>query len=158
MEITNEIKLKVFAQYLGQKALTNKQSYKDPSAGKLSQVDISTNELVTDGEGGYYLSDTSNTKLILKPLSAISDEDAIEVCKLQQEFKEQKDIKVGFYIDIKNNGCLDCIIEWDGYKHDYFQPVYSTTYQFLQSKGYDLPQYLLGGKTLQECGLAIYDN
>ena len=30
-------------------------------------------------------------------------------------------------------------------------------FQYLQSEGYDLPQHLLGGKTLQECGLAIYE-
>jgi hypothetical protein len=31
------------------------------------------------------------------------------------------------------------------------------TYQYLISKGYDLPNYLLGGKTLHECGLCIYE-
>jgi hypothetical protein len=30
------------------------------------------------------------------------------------------------------------------------------SYQYLISKGYDMPQYLLGGKTLQEAGLAEY--
>lgn len=142
MEITNEIKQKLVYQYLGQKYF-----YKN-EFGTYSGI-----------VGEYHTNEHIGNKffvLRLKSLSEITDEDAIEVCKLQQEFKEQNGIKVGFDIDIKNNGCLDCIIEWDGYKHDYFQPVYSTTYQFLQSKGYDMPQYLLGGKTLKEVGLAVH--
>ena len=149
MEITNEIKLKVFAQYLGQKALTNKQSYKDPSAGKLSQVDISTNELVTDGEGGYYLSDTSNTKLILKQLSAISDGDAIEVAKIisyrKTNLEHLKEDIFDFFVD-DNLIIKSTVIS------------INSSFQYLQSKGYDLPQYLLGGKTLKEVGMAIYEN
>lgn len=148
MEITNETKAKVFAQYLGNKC------YRGGTPDE-------TLTGITDE--GFYFADgdlhpfKNPIKLMLKPLSAIRDEDAIEVAKLQQEFKNQKGIKVGFHIDDKNNGCLDCIIEWGGYKHDYWQPVYSPTFQYLQNKGYDLPNYLLGGKTLQKAGLAIYE-
>ncbi|MBK7362656.1 MAG: hypothetical protein IPJ01_10210 [Micavibrio sp.] len=120
MEITNEIKQKLVYQYLGQKYF-----YK--------------NEFGTYGGivGEYHTNEHIKNEffvLRLKSLSEITDEDAIEVCKLQQEFKGQNGIKVGFDIDIKNNGCLDCIIEWDKHKHDCFQPIYSPTYQFLQSK------------------------
>ena len=141
MEITHEIKCKVFAQYWGQKIAKFENH---------PNIDLVDDVLID----GCYI---NRYKLIIKPLLAITDEDAIQVCKLQQEFKEQTGIKVGFHIDEKNSGCLDCIIEWDGYKHDYFQPVYSQTYQYLQSKGYDLPQYFLEGRTLHEAGLAIYE-
>jgi len=144
MEIEYEIKRKVFGQYLGQVAQWKNLEYTDKYETETMWDNVE-----------YYIG--NKAYLILKPLSEITDEDIIEVCKLQQEFKEQKDIKVSFDIDIKNKGCLDCCIEWDGYKHDYYQPVYSPTYQYLQLKGYDLPQYLLEGKTLQEVGLAIYE-
>jgi hypothetical protein len=157
MEITNEIKAKVFAQYLGQ------YSYKDYSAQGLG---IRREKLVGVEENGiiwiwdalsHRAENRPDAKLILKPLSSITDEDAIEVAKLQQEYEQKEEIRVAFSIDEKNNGCLDCLIEYKGYSHDYWQPVYSPTFQYLQSKGYDLPNYLLGGKTLKEAGLAIYE-
>lgn len=42
-----------------------------------------------------------------------------------------------------------CIIEQKG--------LSSIAFQFLQSKGYDLPNWYLGGKTLYEAGLCIYE-
>jgi len=102
MEITDEIKDKVFAQYLGQNIL-----------------------------GG---------RIILKPLSAITNEDAAEVVFMQWEKKR------GSLVD-----------------PDWAKRMVSTLalradiYQFLQSKGYDLPHFLLGGRCLRETGLAIYE-
>lgn len=143
--ISKEIKSKLFAQYLGQKILI-------PKVVDSKEHWFCTPSTILNIDVG--LKDYNGTVLVLKPLSNITSEEAIEVTKLQQEWKSQKDIKISFFIDEKNNGCLDCCIEWEGYEHDYYQPIYTSSYQYLQSKGYDLPQYLLGGKTLVEVGLA----
>lgn len=142
MEITNEIKAKVFAQYLGQYFKVGVFS------GDLKNINIET--------------DLSNTMLVLKPLSSITDEDAIEATKHFGRapfiFERVNDsIEVGFFdrgvISIGFNGKIsDAGSEITRQGIDYF-----ISYQYLQSKGYDLPQYLLGGKTLKEAGLAIYE-
>jgi len=165
MEITNEIKAKVFAQYLGQMIELDNSGSKVRNRKLISVGGIDDEEYLKlrmgeakDGFTHVCFVKSNECKLILKNISDITNEYAIEFTKLQQEGigKNIENIKIGFHIDEKNNGCLDCIIEWDGYSHDYWQPVYSPSFQYLQSKGYDLPQYLLGGKTLQECGLAVY--
>jgi len=94
--------------------------------------------------GGLQWLNLSAFKLILKPLSKISKEDADGVVKIMNY--EQKDtLKDILYIakfKILDSTSPEKAIE---------------IYQFLQSKGYDMPQYLLGGKTLQDVGLAIYE-
>jgi hypothetical protein len=150
MEITNDIKAKVFAQYSEENIEYTKEIGRKYY---FTKIDFEKGYL-SENNGCTF--DISEVKLILKPLSAMLREDAIEVAKLQQE-KFGEGLKISLHIDDKNYGCLDCLIEWDGHRHDYWQPVYSPTLQYLQSKGYDLPQYLLGGKTLHEAGLAIYE-
>src|SRR5688572_48999 len=110
MEITNEVKAKVFAQYLGQKVVVD-ASKRHSGTGKNCDlkaapgifdsinrnIDIDQWCGVTyDLEGGLYFYDcfdqlkrshadfhkTDDVKLILRPLSAITDEDAIEVVKM----------------------------------------------------------------------------
>jgi hypothetical protein len=165
MEITSEIKAKVFAQYLGQLALTNKESYKDPAPGNLSSVDISTGELITDGEGGYYLSEVTNTKLILKPLSQISDENAIScghIARLKGDIKIDR-FALGLTMTDENGRSLtiyfnhasnvrvkDEVRQAEVIEYSYL------VYQNCVMLGYDMPHVLLGGKNLFECNLAIY--
>lgn len=139
MEISIEIKAKVFAQYWGQTILQT------PGVNGLFEVN------------GIDLEDSSvfpHCKLKLKPLSSITDEDAIEVAKLIFEKsyssdkkhdqlvlqKCQAEVFVKTMNDTPNTGVEKLFI-----------------YQFLQSRGYDLPQHLLNGKTLKEAGLAIYE-
>jgi len=168
MTITNEIKSKVFAQYLGQICQTmTRQTQGEGKAsiylkGHLKEIDLGMqndfigllleNETDACNHTNY---NTDQAKLILTPLSQISDEDAIEFVKVTS--KDDTFVKC-------ENGVIF-------HKDSLFEDVFATnlndnyntclpikSFQFLQSKGYDLPQYLLGGKTLHECGLAIYES
>jgi len=130
MEITNEIKAKVFAQYLGQYVICDSEYH-----GK--------KEL-----NGRSLFGLPPCKIILKPLSAITDEDAIEVAQLI----------MGGFEALKNGKAFIKQIDKRESMVLHFHPLNTfQAFQFLQSKGYDLPNYLLGGKTLNEVGLAIYE-
>lgn len=154
MEITNEIKAKIFAQYLGQEFKWSEETDEDYTP-ILSAVNIGgsvfSEEADDSGEGCYSINEC---KLILKPLSAITDEDAIEVAKLifgksynQEKGHDQlvlKKCQAEAFIKTMNDTPLTGRESW-------------FIYQFLQSHEYDLPQYLLGGKTLKECDLAIYE-
>ena len=127
MEITTEIKEKVFAQYLGTKSILY-------VGGKIvGESNLTTNILNQLSK--------NDVKLVLKPLSEMSQEDSFKVMKLSGfEYKiESKQFELA--------GAL--FSDWNDI------PM---AYQYLQSKGYDLPNYLLGKKTLEECGLAIYEN
>ena len=133
MEISNEIKGKVFAQYLGH---------------NISYGHTLTGKIISDIEHGLLRDDI---KLIIKPLSSITDEDAIEASAViggashlskESQIKQLRDLfsSPNFWVNQTNIS---------GYK-------WFNCCQFLQSKGYDLPNYLLGGKTLHECNLAIF--
>lgn len=141
MNITNETKAKVFAQYIGQNI----------------QWGDSRNRIITMRLNGDEIDKTSRgelnylelpKKLILKPFSAITDEDALDVAKFlwpnNTEYQKAYDGK--YYVDNLFNEDFEM-----------YSPNSITIYQILQSKGYDLPHYLLGGKTLHEAGLAIYE-
>jgi hypothetical protein len=148
MEITNEIKITVFAQYLGQR-----WRWKGNSVVKLYLTDINTigNPEYKDNE----------MLLELKPLTAITDEHAIEMAKLFGDVDGE--IIINRPTDVTNK---DIYFVVQVYTNKPKFTSYSTpkiwsdgygvnAYQWLQSKGYDLPHYLLGGKTLIESGLAI---
>jgi hypothetical protein len=136
MEVKNKIKSKVFAQYLGNKIRFDNSRSSDWSI-------LSPSHLYLDNE----------FKIIIKPLSSITDEDAIEASAIiggashlstESQIKQLRDLfsSPNFWVNQTNIS---------GYK-------WFNCCQFLQSKGYDLPNYLLGGKTLYECNLAIYEN
>lgn len=139
MEISNEIKAKVFAQYLGQrilvKSLTN------------YTCDLVLNNPYNDHRNGMELKSAifNNAILILKPLSQISDEDAIEVAHIGYGVERKQKINENKDRYIKN------------VKIYFLNNPTAFVYQFLQSKGYDLPNYYLDGKTLFESNLAIYE-
>lgn len=124
--IAEEVKAKVFALYLGQTCI-------DSDNKKHHILGISLEEAMIQVDGDNHDVDWWNfdaVKLILKPLSSITDEDAIE-CGWKQIMSLKE------FADAKSVRPLE-------------------VYQRLINKGYDLPQYLLGGKTLKETGLAIY--
>lgn len=141
MEITNEIKAKVFAQYLGHICRYDMEGRPFRGTDK--------NELLTT-ENLALLCFSNHRKMVLKPLSAITDEDAIYLAKV-------------VYPDWKTR--FDDSFNFSGIGRDIVCATYKGRYseiklnyaQFLQSRGYDLPQYLLDGKTLHEAGLAIYE-
>lgn len=141
MDITNDTKAKVFAQYLGQHVAIAGKKYK---LGTL----ITSNRKEVDL---FYAIDNVS-QLILKPLSKISESDAVLVAKQcgydEETFGIERLPAIGKRIAksvIKlNTEDLDCL-----------QIVFA--YQYLQSMGYDMPNHYLNGKNLYEAGLAIYE-
>jgi hypothetical protein len=152
MELSNEIIAKVISPYIGCMCLTNTRESQGEGKpfkflkGKFLEIDLGMmdsfigllleNETEPSNHENYSASDI---KLILKPLSAITDSDAIEVQKILGLRMSKKSNQ---FKDICNAATPECAIE---------------IYQFLQNKGYDMPHYLLGIKTLKEVGLAIYE-
>lgn len=146
MEITKETKIRLFAQYLGCKV-----EWMDESAVPFQRKGQRRFNL-PDGFGGVSRN-IDHYALVLKPLSSITDEDAIELASIHK-WKELW--KEDGYMD--EEAINRSLIEKgnDMVTTELFKlPIKG--YQFLQSKGYDLPQYLLGGATLKEAGLAIYE-
>lgn len=159
--ITNEVKAKVFAQYLGQQVHSEIKS-----TCKLSGVLINdhkewcawlTGKTMNSNDSIGLSYAIEDCKLILTPLSSISDEDAIEVSKMNTWFNRSKDDKYEVYENWQNKKVVSsgggikyekCVIEYES--------LSLAAFQFLQSRGYDLPQWTLGGKTLHESGLCIY--
>lgn len=154
MKISNDIIAKVFSPYLGQR-LSAELIYKGFTC------ELVINNFTTSMANGMTIGTAiqNNAKLILKPLSLITMDDAIEVCKIYGHEKGQ--------VIINPKGDELTIIEFKRAEYDssYIWLSLNTNekwnifvYQYLQSKGYDLPQFLLGGKTLEKAGLAIYEN
>lgn len=141
MEISNEIKCKVLALYLGQMINENNSTLYDT----MVSVDLFNESICTSNHITYKLDEV---KLVLKPLSEISDEDAIQVDELISP--QYSSIK-HFHTVTRGKVWIRDILSGNQVSNVF------NVYQFLQYKGYDLPNYLLGGKTLQESGLAIYE-
>jgi hypothetical protein len=157
MEITDEIKAKVFAQYLGQY-----MTY--PVDVRFTEWGIGSNGTITDLKGGLYNPDLC--RLSLKPLTSITDEDIGGVIKIEFGQGDSPTIfrvKDTTAIRFNVNGIEKRILFQRYCNND---PIESNTplkrtlaiYQYLQSKGYDVPQWLLGWKTLHGAGLAIYES
>lgn len=129
MEISEEIKQKIVYQYFGQKYL-----YKNEFGTFKGVV------------GEYHTNEHLKNKsfiLMLKPLNSITDEEFDKCWETIQESHDtlSKDWLKHHFKNQGNKQISMCV--------DLF------SYQYLISKGYDLPHYLLGGKTLKESGLAI---
>lgn len=140
MEITNEIAKKVILQYVDCKVIFGYEGHE--KKGNLEGYTEPFGFQVQDQSNAMFIRHNVRKellKLILKPLSSITDEDAIEVQKLIG-FRANRKFKQ--FIEMCNATSPESAIE---------------IYQFLQSKGYDMPHYLLGGKTLEESGLAVYE-
>lgn len=147
MEITNEIKAKMFAQYLGCRIRPNPK-YTIPEYYKQYLDKTGTYEC----KGSLITTGANRDLLVLKPLTSITDEDAKEVACID---KWDKIWEEDGYMDKE---AMEASLIQKGYEMvtDYLFQLPYKGYQFLQSKGYDIPQYLLGGKTLKEAGIAIY--
>lgn len=147
MEITNEIKAKVMMQYWGQDL-----SIPDYFGYELEGVSGLSVKAFGRNNGMHELFKLEACKLILKPLSSITDEDATELAcihkwkELWEEDSFMDEEAINRSLIEKGNDMVTT---------ELFKLPFKG-YQFLQYKGYDLPQYLLGGKTLKEAGLAIY--
>lgn len=128
MEITDEIKAKVFFQYIGQMTIWEYN-------GRMWHIRIG---LLNIHNVKDHIDDK---KIVLKPLSAITDEESLEVANIVQP--------TGGLTAEDGKAIVSNLAKFE-------LSVCCMIVQYLQLKGYDLPQYLLGGKTLEEVGLAIY--
>lgn len=133
MKVTDEIKYTVLAQYYGQEAKltrTNGTVY----IGKHPELRSCHNN-----------SSTKSYKLILKPLYSITDEEATRIGEILGITEP-----LG-YSDVERCRLMEGrkLIKRHGFLHNI------SVYQYLQSRGYDLPHFLLGGKTLKEAGIAL---
>ena len=141
-----------FSNYIGQKVLVTNEKYTNGQySGTLEGIQpASLTELfvshVSGSDGWEAIADC---KLVLKPLSEITDEDAVSVAKIVYpniETDELTTTQAEVGRDILQSGFSEinfsraCLVA-----------------QFLQWSGYDLPQQLLGGKTIHESGFAIYN-
>ncbi len=159
MEITSEIKTKVFAQYLGalirlevglDRTLVGVGGIGDQIRG--NGVEYFTTRLGKSGANQFIHSEFvkhSNSKLILRSISSLTEEHLIECAKICHistyentipNFRES--VKKIFESQLRNTLSFDVAIN---------------LYQFLTSQGYDTVHYLLEGKTLFECNLCIYE-
>jgi hypothetical protein len=149
MKTTNEIKAKVFAMYLGCLYIRDE---KDENCLRRS---LDGSSILGIGEG---ITNWGNAKLILKPLSSITDEHMIWVFDTANNLHEKRKL---YPRDVTENTPLlkDFRLQISNgfahYKGGYLSD--SAVHQYLISKGYDVPLMLLGWKTLQESGLAIYE-
>lgn len=154
MKFSEDIIGKVIAQYLGAKVdISNTEWYKDERKlrnrfieAKLSGVNLHEDSMrgcikhnIETNNNGLQWLDYNAFKLILKPLSSITDEDAIEVAKMWNKHTITVHNKDSVKEFLSKHGCIN----------------YLEIYQFLISRYYDIPQLLLNGKTLFEAGLAL---
>lgn len=155
MKIKNETIAKVFSQYLGGTI--------NHSGRNIYLMGVNMSDSTFRDENGfiYYIDNT--TKIILKPFSAMSDKDAIEMAKKFGGIKGKVHLNRPTDLENKNiHFTVQVIVDeplWKSYSTPkYWRDGYGVmAYQWLQLKGYDLPHYLLRGKTLYEAGLAIYE-
>lgn len=146
MEITNKTKVKIFAPYIGCLTYDDLGRFGGIRRERLMEIHADGCLMIWD-EPLQTLENRPSCKLILKPLSEITDEDAKEAIKIWGEAPYPFG---AITEDSRPSKWRRVIIE-----HSKELPIF--VYQYLQSKGYDLPNYLLGGKTFFECELAIYE-
>lgn len=90
--------------------------------------------------------------LILKPICEISDDDAFELSNILNV----RLTKAGKIETIKHWISKDILSTSGYFTIDGDALKFLEAFDFLKSKGYDLPNILLGNKTLEQVGLAIY--
>lgn len=149
MEITNKIKQTIFAQYV--------------NSCKIEMNKFGSDEDVPTGEKSREIEDFDNIIL-----SILMDEDAFETYepKLVLKPKSTSENQMAFdeedYLSFKKIESITGELLKDAVgKDDFISKMTISSflsYQYCVSRGIDLPQYFLDGKTLQEAGLAIYEN
>lgn len=156
-ELTTEQKARVFAQYIGHQVRhqIDEDRHQQNTLGA-AQID----GIMLRGNSGYWSASMDAFKLLLRPLSAITDEDAIEVARLlgyeyprneKGQFVERIDLVEvgrGAIGGISRNGLVETF------------NVLAEVIQFLIQRGYAVPTFVapnhpLNGKTPIEMGLAI---
>lgn len=154
--ITNENKYKAALQYYGCDFLLCFNIENNPVIEKFTDANTAPDLYEPD----YNNKRDKRELLILKPLSAISDKDAADL--IRNSCLNGFDHSVIINGKIETNNKVTSIWHIFGGAH-YVEYIHEGNIslnrgQFLQSRGYDLPSYYLGGQTLKEAGLAIYNN
>ncbi len=166
MEITESTKIKILGQYLGQ---------------KITPIDLSDRSSILSVALLHKLISNGlwwrDFKLILKPVIEITDEEIIECCFVGYPLAFQgNNGKSKWSVTRSDQNFASVKCKWSDFSFEfdltgepdiltmYHNGDLSTSlsnlyvYQHLQAEGYDLPQYILGSKTLEQSGLAIYKN
>lgn len=136
MKITKEVKAKIFSLYYGQSVLRWHQ-WIDSTPNSFVDMRTPMRLELSVGNGWY---------ILLKPLSEISDEDAIQVSEILYG-------SVTRATSIRNTKIIiDCIC--DGFIDDeYKMSDFIHIIQLLQSKGYALPYFDYSVNDLVELGV-----
>ena len=142
-----DVKRKVFSQYVGQSMKVIMNSGK----AEICECNVSTISLLNPED-----------VLILRPLIDITDDEAIEMAKMFGNIKRDA-LVLNRPTDLLNDDIhfavqVYCKVPYASYETPkYWRDGYGVfAYQWLQSKGFDLPHYLLGEKTLYQSGLCEY--
>ncbi|MES2395882.1 MAG: hypothetical protein V4549_07760 [Bacteroidota bacterium] len=145
MEISNEIKYIVYAQYWGQNIKP-----KNPENLIIKQY-IDDNGLYKCNSNLIRWAVDNRDKLLLRPLSAITDEHCVELLKIDLIGADTSFFTTENWIELvpQFKGDLIESVKYDGKRK-------LSIFQKLIELGYDLPSIHLSGKTLHEAGLAIY--
>ncbi len=168
-DISQEIKAKAISPYLGQNIVTEEGE-------TLELISISIDPLIgyrkpylIDEDGGdeAEISMDSYWKLLLKPISSITDEHAIEVmCFKEKTLKGFEVVKIWRYekhMTVEFKWISDGVNNADGFSYSgngigfRAKDLTVEQYQMIVNFGYDIENYHLNGKTLKEAGLAIYE-
>lgn len=152
MKLTNEEIAKVFAMYIGSEVFDDYENRKTVLVGiRKNDIFIQFRSLVSSRD-----IDLNECKLLLTPLSKITDEHASEIVKI---LRIQED-EGGF--DTSGIAIKNCLIK-DGFNAIELFSFYggvSDVYQYLISKGYAVPLWFgidhwANGKTAIELEIAL---
>lgn len=159
MEITKEIKAGIFSQYIGSSCIT----WENLLTGNVLQYPLTYQHILNIALGIRVRYDLE-PQLILKPIHEISDEDIGEIIKIEfgqgdspTIYRNDNYTKIVFKVNgIEKRISFEKYSDGNSIEAEFRLKKIILIYQYLQTKGYDTPQYLLGGKTLNQSGLAIY--
>ena len=152
--ISNETRAKVIAQYIGQGFVDKYEAY---PKYKYVLIGVCKSEYQIDSENVWLALSNGNEFTVegiqftsIRPLSAITDEHKIIIGDMLG-WKEQP----VFVRRVKAQSFIESIVDE---VYTYYPTKIIPIYQKLIEWGYDMPNELLGGKTLREAGLALYQN
>lgn len=161
MEIPKEVKAAIFSQYIGSSIIT----WGNASTENRESYPITPKHILDIFLGIRMMYDLE-PQLILKPICEISDEDIGEIIKIEfgqgaspMIYRNENYTKIIFKVNsVEKRISFEKYFDGDPIKSEFRLNKSILIYQYLQTKGYDTPQYVLGGKTLKQSGLAIYSN
>ena len=158
MEIKSEIKTKLLSEYIGNKISLDQSRFSEEekdtsftlSGVGLNAFQVKETRLWYNFETMY--DGALIDKLILKPMTKLHIDDAYKVAMILGEFRGDS-----FSVETICKTIIEIIAGTNSLVEDVKHLKFLMACQYLQSKGYDLPHYLLDGKNLKEAGLAIYE-